>query len=67
MFSLLAGITAAVAVLILFLLKWNNTLERRIKTRTKELDESNQRLEGLNEQLKINEKLQKEFVNIAGS
>ncbi|MDQ6666692.1 MAG: HAMP domain-containing histidine kinase, partial [Thermoproteota archaeon] len=30
-----------------------------------ELDESNQRLEGLNEQLKINEKLQKEFVNIA--
>jgi signal transduction histidine kinase len=65
MFSLLAGVTAAVAVLILFLLKWSNTLERRVKTRTKELDESNQRLEGLNEQLKINEKLQKEFVNIA--
>jgi signal transduction histidine kinase len=40
-------------------------LERRVKTRTKELDESNQRLEGLNEQLKINEKLQKEFINIA--
>ena len=65
MFSLLAGVTAAVAVLILFLLKWSNTLERRVKTRTKELDESNQRLEGLNEQLKINEKLQMEFVNIA--
>jgi signal transduction histidine kinase len=65
MFSLLAGVTAAAAVLILFLLKWSNTLERRVKTRTKELDESNQRLEGLNEQLKINEKLQKEFVNIA--
>ena len=65
MFSLLAGVTAAVAVLILFLLKWSNTLERRVKTRTKELDESNQRLEGLNEQLKVNEKLQKEFVNIA--
>jgi len=65
MFSLLAGITAAVAVLILFLLKWSNTLERRVKTRTKELDESNQRLEGLNEKLKINDKLQREFVNIA--
>jgi signal transduction histidine kinase len=65
MFSLLAGVTAAVAVLILFLLQWSNTLERRVKTRTNELDESNQRLEELNEQLKINEKLQKEFVNIA--
>ena len=45
MFSLLAGVTAAIAVVILFLIRWSSTLEREVKRRTKETNESNQRLE----------------------
>jgi signal transduction histidine kinase len=44
-FSLLAGVTAAVAALILFLIRWNSTLDNQIKRRTKELDISNRTLE----------------------
>jgi signal transduction histidine kinase len=44
MFSLLAGTTAAVIVLILFLMKWSSSLDNEVKRRTIELDESNQRL-----------------------
>ena len=58
MFSLLAGVTAAVVVLILFLIKWNNTLNNEVKRRTTEL-------ESANEQLKVHDKMQKEFINIA--
>jgi hypothetical protein len=65
MFSLLAGVTAAVAVVILFLIKWSGTLEREVKRRTKELDESHQRLEVANEQLKVHDRMQEEFINVA--
>jgi signal transduction histidine kinase len=58
MFTLVAGFTVAVVTLILFLLKWNNMLNRRVKRRTKELEKSN-------EQLKAHDKMQKEFINIA--
>ena len=65
MFSLLAGVTAAIAVVILFLIRWSSTLEREVKRRTKETDESNQRLEVANQQLKLHDKVQHEFINIA--
>ncbi|PWU82125.1 MAG: hypothetical protein DLM72_03440 [Candidatus Nitrosopolaris wilkensis] len=65
MFSLLAGVTAAIAVVILFLIRWSGALEREVKRRTKELDESNQRLEEANEQLKVQDKMQQEFINVA--
>jgi guanylate kinase len=42
---LLAGTTAAIVVLIIFLLKWSNTLQREVKRRTKELESSLTRLE----------------------
>ena len=71
-FSLLAGITTAVVILIVFLIKWNSSLDREVKRRTKELDESNRqlvltnkKLKSANEQLKIHDKMQKEFINIA--
>ena len=45
MFSFLAGITAAVVLLIVFLIKWNSSLNNEVKRRTKELNESNQQLQ----------------------
>lgn len=65
MFSLLAGTSAAVVVLIVFIIKWSSSLDREVKRRTTELNESNQRLALANEQLKMQEKMQKEFINVA--
>jgi signal transduction histidine kinase len=72
MLSLLAGATAAIIGLIIFLIKWNSTLDSEVKRRTKDLNESNKQLTALNkqlgeanEQLKINDKMQKEFINVA--
>ena len=42
MLSLLAGATAAIIGLIIFLIKWNSTLDGEVKRRTKELNESNE-------------------------
>jgi signal transduction histidine kinase len=53
MFSLLAGTTAAVAVLIIFLIKWSSTLGNEVKKRTKELSVSNQQLYSKSSELKI--------------
>lgn len=64
MFSLLAGTTAAIAILIVFLAKWSS-LNEEIKRRAKELDELNKQLELKNEQLRVHDKMQKEFINIA--
>jgi signal transduction histidine kinase len=65
MFSLLAGTSAAVVVLIVFIIKWSSSLDREVKRRTTELNESNQRLALANERLKMQEKMQKEFINVA--
>jgi signal transduction histidine kinase len=72
MFSLIAGTTAAVLVLIILLIKWNNILNKEIKKRTEQLEEtnkqlslSNQQLALANEQLQVHDKMQKEFINIA--
>jgi len=45
-------------VLVVFLIKWNTNLDKEVKKRTREL-------ESANEQLKVNDKMQKEFINIA--
>jgi signal transduction histidine kinase len=57
-FSLLAGITAAVVVLIIFLMKWNTSLNNEVKRRTRDL-------ESANEQLKVHDNMQREFINVA--
>jgi MFS superfamily sulfate permease-like transporter len=67
MFSLLSGITAAMVILVLFLIKWSSSLQSEVKRRTKELDEANQRLETTNKQLKVHDQMQQEFINIAWS
>ncbi len=72
MFSLIAGIAAAITILILFLTRWNNILDKEVKFRTKELEESNKqislankKLESANMQLQNKDKMQREFINIA--
>jgi signal transduction histidine kinase len=76
---LLAGTTVATVVLIIFLIKWSNTLRSEVKRRTSELEsslgqleqkedelrKSNEQLGLANEQLKLHDKMQKEFINIA--
>jgi signal transduction histidine kinase len=57
-FFLLAGLTSAVVILIVFLVKWNSSLDKEVKKRTMELDASNK-------QLKVHDKMQREFINIA--
>ena len=57
MFSLIGGMITAVVVLIIFLIKWNSVLGKEVRKRTKELDESN-------EKLKLQDKMQREFINI---
>lgn len=78
-YSLLVGTLAAVAALIIFLIKWNRTMEKEVVNRTKELNESNRKLDGMtrelinsnislqqaNERLREQEKIQKEFINVA--
>jgi signal transduction histidine kinase len=64
-FSLLAGTTAAIVVLIIFLIKWSSNLNDEVKRRTRELNKSNNQLGVVNEQLKVHDKMQKEFINIA--
>ncbi len=65
MLSLIAGIIAAVTVLVIFLSKLNSILDQEVRKRTKELEESNKKLVSANEQLQINDSLQKEFIHIA--
>ena len=63
-FLLIAGITTAILILILFLVKLNSILNEQVKRRTKDLEESNKRLKTANEKLNIHDKMQKEFINI---
>jgi signal transduction histidine kinase len=64
-FALLGIITVAVIIFTVFLFKWNSSLEAEVQRRTKELNESNRYLSEANERLKANDKMQKEFINIA--
>jgi signal transduction histidine kinase len=64
-FALLAGVVAAVAVLIFLLVRWNRILESEVRVRTVQLDKTNEGLERANEQLRRHDKLQKEFINTA--
>ena len=78
-YSLLIAVFASVGVLIIFLLKWYNTMEKEVIKRTnalnksniqlgivsKKLKTSNLSLQNVNEQLKQHDKIQKEFINMA--
>jgi signal transduction histidine kinase len=70
---LVVAVIGAVAFTIVFLLfSWNKRLETTVNTRTAELKttndsltESNKQLASANEQLKIHDRMQNEFINIA--
>jgi signal transduction histidine kinase len=78
-YSLLVGTLAAIAVLIVFIVKWSSIMEKEVKRRTFQLNESNRKLDSTtrelknsnislqdaNVQLKEQEKIQKEFINVA--
>jgi signal transduction histidine kinase len=72
MFSLIVGTTAAIVILVIFLIRWSSLLDNEVKRRTTELDkannsltESNKQLALANKQLKIHDKMQKDFINVA--
>ena len=72
MFSLIAGIISAVVILILFLIRMNSILDRNVKEKTREIENSNNsllllngKLEYSNNQLQIHDKMQQEFINTA--
>src|SRR5918993_532164 len=52
-------------VFIIFLIGWSSNLNDEVKRRTRELNESNKQLGVANKQLKVNDEMQKEFINIA--
>jgi signal transduction histidine kinase len=78
-YSLLVGTLAAIAVLIVFIVKWSSIMEKEVKRRTFQLNESNRKLDSTtrelknsnislqdaNAQLKEQETIQKEFINVA--
>jgi signal transduction histidine kinase len=64
MFSLVAGTTAAIVILIVFLIKWSS-LNEEVKRRAKDLEAANKQLSSSNELLKIRDKAQHEFINVA--
>ena len=78
-YSLLTAVFASVAILTIFLLKWSNDMEKEVIKRTHELNRSNVKLaimsqelknsnlslQKANDQLRQNDKLQKEFINMA--
>jgi signal transduction histidine kinase len=65
MFSLLTGTTAAIIVLVIFLRKWYGMLQNEVRKRTRDLNESNEKLMIANELLKKKDEAQNQFINIA--
>src|SRR5215467_11364604 len=62
----IVGIIGAVAIIIAFLVfSWNRRLNSIVNTKTAQLAESNKELTFANEQLKVHDKMQEEFINIA--
>ena len=57
------GVVAFLAAFLLF--SWNKRLETTVNVRTAELKRANDSLALANEQLKIHDKMQKEFINVA--
>jgi signal transduction histidine kinase len=85
-FTVLAGATVSIAVLIFLLARWNLGLNREVEARTSEISQSNAKLVransqleesnkqlgiandkmiAINRQLEQNERIQKEFINVA--
>jgi signal transduction histidine kinase len=59
------ALLTALALVLLFLVRLNVHLDKEVSARTRELAAANMQLTEANEQLKANDKMQKEFINIA--
>ena len=62
---IIAIIIAIAGALFFIIMSWNRTLRRAVNTRTQELKNTVNQLSQANEQLKVHDKMQKEFINIA--
>lgn len=62
---LLAAFTAAMIYIVLDLSRWNKTLEIGVKKRTQELEDANIKLNEAIAELMENDKVQRDFINIA--
>ncbi len=63
---LIIAIIGGVAIIIAFLVfSWNKRLENVVNTRTAELKTANDSLVVFNERLKMHDKMQQEFINVA--
>ena len=63
---IIIGIIIAIAgALFIIIMSWNRTLRRAVSTRTQELKNTVNQLSQANEQLKVHDKMQKEFINVA--
>jgi signal transduction histidine kinase len=63
---IIIGIIIAIAGALFFIImSWNRTLRRAVNTRTQELKNTVNQLSQANEQLKVHDKMQKEFINVA--
>jgi signal transduction histidine kinase len=64
-FSIIALIAAIAMVIAFMLLRWNKILKGRVAQKTSQLRETVDKLSKANEDLKLHDKMQKEFINIA--
>ena len=64
-FSIIALIAAIAMVIAVVLLRWNKILKGRVTQKTSQLRETVDKLSKVNEDLKLHDKVQKEFINIA--
>ena len=63
---IIIGIIIAIAGALFFIImSWNRTLRRAVSSRTHELKNTVNQLSQANEQLKVHDKMQKEFINVA--
>ena len=63
---IIIGIIVSIAGALFFIImSWNRTLRKAVNTRTQELKNTVEQLSQANEQLKVHDKMQKEFINVA--
>jgi signal transduction histidine kinase len=64
-FFIIAVIAVIASALAIMLLRWNNTLIKRVNQKTAQLKETVDKLRRANEDLNLHDKMQKEFINVA--
>jgi cell division protein FtsL len=62
---IIAIIMAIAGALFFIIMSWNRNLRGAVNTRTQELKNTVEQLSQANEQLKVHDKMQKEFINVA--